>query len=111
MVVGALSLHSAADVTVAAVLLNAGRQSVVAGEKGESFGQWLSRLTDSARQMRNVLGGGDARSIAPAHAALASHAELGDVLRRAGILPVELHARPIAPVLSPTLTNLPPPVL
>ncbi len=53
-----LSLSSAADVTVAAVMLNAGRAMDVRKlADGESLGQWLSRLTDAARQVRSRVNG------------------------------------------------------
>ncbi len=53
-----LSLSSAADVTVAAVMLNAGRTlDAHRLTEGESLGQWLTRLTDAARQVRSRVNG------------------------------------------------------
>jgi hypothetical protein len=105
-----LSISSAADVTVAAVLMNAGRQvparTVV---QGESLGQWLCRFTDAARQMRGVLTGDEVAFSGSIHAAAFTRLVAADVLQLTGVVSAELMTPPHAPPMIALLTDLPPP--
>jgi len=102
-----LSLSSTADVTMAAVLVNAGRSTQV--NHGESLGQWLTRFTDAARQMRDVFQGDDSTG---SHVALAPSLSRFDFtlsLSQTGVLHDTVEQLPFAAPLRANLTDLPPP--
>ena len=106
-----LSITSATDVTIAAVLMNAGRQVPArALADAESLGQWLSRFADAARQMRDVFAG-DEQGVGSAQPAsvLASRIELE--LRRGIIVKPsqQFYFDHVSPIPL-ALTDLPPPI-
>jgi len=105
-----LSLSSTADVTVAAVLMNAGRQIPArATADAESLGQWLSRFTDAARQMRDAFTGDDVSIIGHAHAALTISIEGVTAGEALTVLIDDVDHLPHAAPLRANLTDLPPP--
>ncbi len=107
-----LSITSAADVTVAAVLMNAGRQVPTrAMADAESLGQWLSRFADAARQIRDVFGGDEAGPTfagQPAGLSNSLDLHLGALV---AICESEQFTFHFIEPLRAALTDLPPPVL
>ena len=104
-----LSLSSAADVTVAAVMLNAGRTLHVQSlTEGESLGQWLTRLTDAAREVRSRVNG-QSSDVKFAVAATTDAGATETLIVSVGTTaPRALVGPPNAPVRD-FLTDLPPP--
>lgn len=104
-----LSLSSAADVTVAAVMLNAGRTLQVQSlTDGESLGQWLSRLTDAAREVRSRVNGQHS-DVKCTMAALASAADGPLAACEVRLAAPQHFAGPPQPPVRAYLTDLPPP--
>ena len=106
-----LSVTSTADMSVAAVLVGAGRSNVdVAAASGESLHQWLTRLTNAAKQMRQVLTGDDVQPSVPVAFLPQGQIDAIDMGCEAGPI-LATHAAPPPPApLRHALTNLPPPL-
>lgn len=105
-----LSFSTAADVTVAAVLMNAGRQVPArALANAESLGQWLTRFTDAARQMRDVFTGDESRIAQQAHSADIGRAHFPLSLSLTTRTTLEQHQICHEQPILVSLTDLPPP--
>ena len=105
-----LSFSTAADVTVAAVLMNAGRQVPArALASAESLGQWLTRFTDAARQMRDVFTGDEARLAHQSHTADIGRAHFPLSLSLTARTTLEQHQISHDQPILVSLTDLPPP--
>ncbi|MEX2212726.1 MAG: hypothetical protein WD768_01275 [Phycisphaeraceae bacterium] len=106
-----LSITTTADMSVAAVLVGAGRSNVdVSATSSESLHEWLTRLTHAARQIHGVFSGDEVQTSAPVATLPLRYVHAFDLACDHHTIIATHFAPPSAAPLRHALLNLPPPL-